>query len=101
MEENKTFKDIQTLLNYIGNRDARLIFNAFRKSLLIGRDDPLLIRLVCSRTKLQLIASDKAFVSLPTNEQRSTLSMKFQSIGGSYGNFLYYLTLPRSKFLGR
>ena len=89
--------ELKKVLDYIATRDAVMIYKACHH--VIGRDDDLLIEILCCRTKRQLEACDAAYRNIPQNNRKRSLPAKVgREIGGNYGNFMEYLTLSRAKF---
>ena len=89
--------ELKKVLNYIATRDAIIIYKACNH--LMGRDDDLLIEILCCRTKRQLEACDAIYRNIPQNSKKRSLPSKVgRDIGGNYGNFMEYLTHNRGKF---
>lgn len=86
-------------LDFVNNYCAKLLFRALTTNFLgIGRDDPLIIRILTSLTRSQAIGVDQFYRTL--NTQNQSLPMKLESLGGSYGHFLSALTQSTESFHG-
>jgi hypothetical protein len=86
-------------LNFVNNYCAKLISRALTTNFIgIGRDDPLLIRILTSLTRSQAIGVDQYYRTL--NTQNQSLPMKLESFGGSFGHFLSALTQSTESFHG-
>lgn len=89
--------ELKKVLEYIATRDAVIIYKACNH--MMGRDDDLLIEILCSRTKRQLEACNEVYRNIPQNTKKRSLPSKVgKEIGGNYGNFMEYLTHNRAKF---
>jgi hypothetical protein len=89
--------ELKKVLDYIATRDAVMIYKACNH--VVGRDDDLLIEILCHRTKRQLEACDAIYRNIPQNNRKRSLPSKVgREIGGNYGNFMEYLTHNRGKF---
>jgi len=89
--------ELKKVLQFIATRDAVMVYKACQH--VVGRDDDLLIEILCHRTKRQLEACDEAYRSIPQNNRKRSLPSKVgREIGGNYGNFMEYLTHNRGKF---
>lgn len=93
-----TFFTLSSLSFFSLFRDAAIVYKCCGT---LGRDDDLLIQILCQRTKRQLEAADMAYRSLPDNKKHRSLSEKLNAeIGGNYGNFMQYLAMSRPVFNG-
>ena len=88
-----------SVLKFVAQRDASLIHYACKG---IGKDDELLIKIICNRTKLQLQAADEAYRASPKNLSKKNINQKLKSeLGGNYGRFMRYLVESRGFFNGK
>jgi hypothetical protein len=95
--ERSIEEELKKILQFIATRDAVMIYKACQH--VVGRDDDLLIEILCHRTKRQLEACDEAYRNIPQNSRKRSLPSKVgREIGGNYGNFMEYLTHNRGKF---
>jgi hypothetical protein len=89
----------QEIYGFLTRRDALLVHHACAG---IGKDDELLIQVICNRTKKQLKDIDLYYRSMPLNSSHKTLSEKLSSeLGGDYARFIKYLVESRGQFMGK
>jgi hypothetical protein len=84
---------------FIHSYCAKLIDRSLTTNFLgLGRDDPLLIRILTSLTRTQAIGVDLCYRTI--NTQNQSLPAKLETFGGSYGQFLSALTQSTESFHG-
>ena len=79
-------QEYNELLDFIAQRDANLVAVACDG---LGTDDTLLIKILCNRSRDQLLRIDEYYRRNPKNGSNGSLFSRIQSeCSGNYGNFM-------------
>lgn len=87
-------EEYNNILNYVAERDAKLIQDA---CVGIGTKEAIVTSVVCHRSKKQIAAIDAAYRTLSGDYALKTALTS--ECGGNYGSFLGYLCQSRGAFL--